>query len=93
MENYWAYSANWFETTKKEVLKLKKHGVFRKEEFQNNLKKIKQQFCMSAIDYTVREVPEKRNKWDNAVLLCILKKDGTMLAKRHHNSQYIHLDY
>lgn len=101
MKEYWAHFSGWFETNEKEVLKLKRYGHFSMETFSKNLLKLKKYFDgekrnherLEIIDYTIREVPEKKNKYDNAVLLCVKLSNGEFLAKRFHNSQWLSLDY
>lgn len=97
MKNYWAYSPGFFDTDEKEVLKLKKAWVYTIHKFSLNLLKIQKYFYeknkFTVIDFTIREVPEKRNSHDNAVLLCLKLSNGNFVAKRYHNTQHLTLDY
>lgn len=93
MKNYFAYSTSFFETSSEEVLKLGKAWIYNKKTFEKNLIKIKNKWGNDIMDFTIRELPEKRGTWDNAVLLVIKKENGCVFGKRYHNSQHIYLEY
>lgn len=97
MKNYWAHTPGIFETNEKEILKLKKAWVYTKEKYNDNLKLIQNYFKrrngLDIIDFTICEVPEKKDKYDNAVILCFMTKDFKYYAKRYHNTQWLKLEY
>lgn len=97
MHNYWAYSSGFFNTTWDEVEKLPKAWKDTPEKFKMNIERIVKHFKerngYDIVDFTVRKLPEKRNNWDNARLLVLKKSDGTLIAKRHNNSQFLSLEF
>lgn len=97
MKNYYAYTPSFFDTNEDEIKKLKMGWNYSVEKFNLNLEKIRKYFKegsgIDIIDFTIRVVPEKRSKYDNAVLLCLKKSDGKFIAKRFHNNQVLDIEY
>lgn len=94
MKNYDKHSPKWFKTNREEVMALPKQGHFYHALFEENLQAIRTHLKDNSImDYTIRKLPEKKSRFDSAVLLCILKDNGEFMAKRHNNSQWLSLRY
>lgn len=96
MKNYNVQSPYLFHTTQEEI---KSQGIawgYGKNIFNENLNQIRRVFGdkgLDVVDFTIRLVPEKRNSYDSAKLLCLKTRSGEYLAKRHNNSQYLYLEY
>lgn len=93
MEMYFAYKGKWFSITQEECSGLAKHPKMSMKNFDSNCEKISNFFNMGVIDFSLKVIPRKfrHNELDNAQLLVVRLRDGSLLAKRHHNSQHLFL--
>lgn len=74
MRNYDAQSPKLFITNEKEIKSLNKVWGYSKSCFDHSLNQIRKFFGyqgLDVIDFTIREVPQRRSRWDSARLLCI----------------------
>jgi len=94
MKNYDDLSSGWFKTDKEEIDKLRNKGESDLVTYGDSLSRLKNHFNDSfppidIIAYVLKEVPYKRSKFDNAVLLCAQLSNHQWVAKRHNNSQWL----
>lgn len=91
MKYYNTYNPGWFNTTKAEVDALVDSPKFNLDKYQRNMSAIVAKYGQNIVGFTIKVLPEKRTRWDNACLLVVKLDDGAYKAKRHNNSQWINL--
>lgn len=92
MKNYDPFEKGFFETDREETLALPLAWKPNAQKFNLNLQRIQNSWSGNIVDFTLRKIPEKRTSGDQAKLLVVLYKDGSMFARRYNVNQHLYLN-
>lgn len=91
MQNYDPENIEFFPTNRDEVMKLPKAWAYDISSYKHNMMELRKRYGNEVEDFTIRQLPFRKNKHDPCRLL-VIQICGSLFAKRHNNSQYLTLD-